>query len=88
MGANVAFYRVTPSGDKQLVAGGTSDSKGRFAIVQVPQEQLSLEVSYIGYQNYQKSLTITAGIDLGVIRLEEDAHLLEVVVVELSLIHI
>ena len=82
VGANVAFYRVTPSGDKQLVAGGTSDSKGRFAIAQVPQEQLSLEVSYIGYQNYQKSLTITAGIDLGVIRLEEDAHLLEVVVVE------
>ena len=82
VGANVAFYRVTPSGDKQLVAGGTSDSKGRFAIAQVPQEQLSLEVSYIGYQNYQKNLTITAGIDLGVIRLEEDEHLLEVVVVE------
>ena len=82
VGANVAFYRVTPSGDKQLVAGGTSDSKGHFAIAQVPQEQLSLEVSYIGYQNYQKSLTITAGIDLGVIRLEEDAHLLEEVVVE------
>ena len=66
VGANVAFYRLTPSGDKQLVAGGTSDGKGRFAIAQVPQEQLSLEVSYIGYQNYQKSLTITAGIDLGI----------------------
>ncbi|WP_297123055.1 TonB-dependent receptor [uncultured Porphyromonas sp.] len=82
VGANVAFYRLTPSGDKQLVAGGMSDGKGRFTIAQVPQEQLSLEVSYIGYQNYQKSLTITAGIDLGIIQLEEDAHLLEVVVVE------
>ena len=82
VGANVALYRHTPSGERQLVAGGTSDSQGHFSIAQVPLGQLSLEVSYIGYQSYQDDLTITAGLDLGVIQLEEDAHLLEVVVVQ------
>lgn len=82
VGANVALYRHTPSGERQLVAGGTSDSQGRFSIVQVPLGQLSLEVSYIGYQSYQDDLTITEGLNLGVIHLQEDAHLLEVVVVQ------
>ena len=82
VGANIALYRHTPSGERQLVAGGTSDSQGRFSIVQVPLGQLSLEVSYIGYQSYQDDLTITAGLNLGVIHLQEDAHLLEVVVVQ------
>lgn len=82
VGANIALYRHTPSGERQLVAGGTSDSQGRFSIVQVPLWQLSLEVSYIGYQSYQDDLTITAGLNLGVIHLQEDAHLLEVVVVQ------
>ena len=48
VGANVALYRYTLSGERQLVAGGTSDSRGRFSIAQVPLGQLSLEVSYIG----------------------------------------
>ena len=82
VGANVTLYRHTPSGERQLVAGGTSDSRGRFSIAQVPLGQLSLEVSYIGYQNYQDDLTITAGLNLGVIHLQEDAHLLQVVVVQ------
>lgn len=82
VGANIALYRHTPSGERQLVAGGTSDSQGRFSIVQVPLGQLSLEVSYIGYQSYQDDLTITAGLNLGVIHLQEDAYLLEVVVVQ------
>ena len=82
VGANIALYRHTPSGERQLVAGGTSDSQGHFSIVQVPLGQLSLEVSYIGYQSYQDDLTITAGLNLGVIHLQEDAHLLEVVVVQ------
>lgn len=82
VGANITLYRHTPSGERQLVAGGTSDSQGRFSIVQVPLGQLSLEVSYIGYQSYQDDLTITAGLNLGVIHLQEDAHLLEVVVVQ------
>ena len=82
VGANVALYRHTPSGERQLVAGGTSDSQGRFSIAQVPLGQLSLEVSYIGYQSYQDDLTITAGLNLGVIHLQEDAHLLQEVVVQ------
>ena len=47
VGANVAFYRHMPSGERLLVAGGTSDSQGHFSITQVPLGQLSLEVSYI-----------------------------------------
>ena len=82
VGANVAFYRHMPSGERLLVAGGTSDSQGHFSITQVPLGQLSLEVSYIGYQSYQDDLTVAAGLNLGVIQLQEDAHLLEVVVVQ------
>lgn len=82
VGANVALYRLSSSGDKQLVAGAMSDAQGRFTIRQVPLERLALEVSYIGYKSYQDELTITSGLDLGVLQLEEDTHLLEVVVVE------
>ncbi len=78
----MAFYRHMPSGERLLVAGGTSDSQGHFSITQVPLGQLSLEVSYIGYQSYQDDLTVAAGLNLGVIQLQEDAHLLEVVVVQ------
>lgn len=82
VGANVALYRLSSSGDKQLVAGAMSDAQGRFTIHQVPLERLALEVSYIGYKSYQDELTVTSGLNLGVLQLEEDTHLLEVVVVE------
>lgn len=82
VGANVALYRQTNTGPGRLVAGATSDAMGGFAIRQVPLGTYTLDVTYIGYLDYRSELQVSSQLDLGVIKLRENAQLLGEVVVQ------
>ncbi|MCL2133056.1 MAG: outer membrane beta-barrel protein [Bacteroidales bacterium] len=79
-----ATVALTKASDQQLVSATTTDKFGAFEFKRVPQEDLVMTVSYMGYKNLQKNISSTteAVVDLGEIALEEDATRLSDVVVE------
>ena len=69
-GATVAVWTETPS-DSSLVTGTTTGPDGRFRLTDVPQQEYTLRVSYVGYENQRLPGTAPAadGRNLGTIRL-------------------
>ena len=65
-GATVVLSNATVS------QGGITDGDGNFSISLETKGTYDLEVRFIGFAVYQKSLDIAADYDLGTIRLEED----------------
>ena len=79
--ATVILTRAT---DQQLVSTVTTDNTGAFEFKRVPQGNLVLTISYMGYHNLQRSLSSSseAIVNLGVISMLENATRLSDVVVE------
>lgn len=72
------------SADSTFVSGTISNENGLFAITDAKPGESLVEVTYIGYKKYTKSLFIGSNsefIDLGAILLEEDVQQLSEVVV-------
>lgn len=69
--------------EDQVIAGGISETNGRFSIRTSP-GTYQLEISFIAYQTYTSEITIKPGdnLDLGDITLVSDAMNLQEVVVE------
>ena len=80
-GANVVLRR--PSDGSALVTSATNDS-GRFLLTRVRPGAYVLEVSYLGYATLTEDVTIAESgpVDLGVLRLTQEAILLSEVTVE------
>lgn len=71
--------------DSTFAAGTVSNDEGRFQMEKVKPGEYYLEISSIGYAAYRKSLFIGSNseyLDLGVLKLAEDAQLLDEVVIE------
>lgn len=67
----------------KVLKGASSDKDGRFTISEVKKSGYILAVTYIGYKDYSRNISIeNQDIDLGKIRLEEDATQLGDVLVE------
>jgi hypothetical protein len=54
-----------------------SDSLGRFQIVKVTPGRYAITIRYLGYETYEDSITVTANTDLGTIRLQSAALMLD-----------
>lgn len=69
--------------NKKIITGGITDENGVFTIKDLPKGKSILEVQYIGFKMYSKTLNITNKqiIDLGTITLEEDSAQLNEIVV-------
>ncbi len=65
---------------KKLITGGITNESGAFTIKNIPNGNNTLEVQFIGYKTYTKSITVSKSnknIQLGTIQLEEDSTTLE-----------
>lgn len=59
--------------DSAQVDGIISDFDGNFEIQDVPEGEYIFKVQYLGYQNYFRLIQATDNLDLGTIRLREEA---------------
>ena len=79
IGATVQLKSLT---DTAFSGGTVTDMDGRFTL-QAPQGGYRLTVSYIGTQPFEQRVTVLNGpVALGVIRLKDDVHVLEDVLVQ------
>ncbi|SEB40871.1 Outer membrane receptor proteins, mostly Fe transport [Tenacibaculum sp. MAR_2009_124] len=65
---------------KKLITGGITNENGAFLIKNIPNGNSILEVQFIGYKTYTKSITVSKknkNIQLETIQLEEDSTTLE-----------
>ncbi len=70
--ANVALTTL----DGAIVTGGITDDKGNFNLQAKP-GVYKVIISFLGYTNFEKEITVNTSINLGVITLKEDANILE-----------
>ena len=72
---------VLDSVDSTFVKGGVTDFEGSFTLSGIPQGNMILRVSSIGYETFTKRFTVTNNTDLGVMKLYKGAISLDEVVV-------
>ena len=72
---------VLDSVDSTFVKGGVTDFEGSFTLPGIPQGNMILRVSSIGYETFTKRFTVTNNTDLGVMKLYKGAISLDEVVV-------
>jgi hypothetical protein len=70
--------------DSSLVNFGVSDSKGFFEIRNVSKGEYELRITFLGYQNFSKRISVdgTATVEVGRIRLEPKTKQLDEVVIQ------
>ena len=62
---------------KQLITGATTNTDGSFEINLKKPQKVLLTISFIGYINYNKELSVSKSIHLGSLILKEDSTILE-----------
>ena len=73
-----AGVRLLNPGDSALIIGQMTDSTGTFLLKDIKPGKYILNVSSIGYNNYNQNLTIVdKDIQLGMISMQEDARMLQ-----------
>lgn len=77
----IAFANViVQNNEGTLITGTITDEKGEFEIlIKEVNYPLTIEISFIGYQNWKKEFISIANYDLGTITLLEDINELETV---------
>lgn len=79
--ANVQLFDAKTN--KPLAIGGTTDEQGYFTLVDVPDGNYILRITSIGSIDQERPLKVSgANVDVGELRLADDAKLLQEVVVE------
>ena len=68
----------------ELVKGEVADAGGSFVVVDIDSGEYLISITSVGYEGFQKSLTLTTDHDLQDIILEETSELLEEIVVSAS----
>jgi hypothetical protein len=70
--------------DSKVITGGITDESGAFTVLKIPEGNIIVDITYIGYKTVTKNVTIEKGnykINLGDIYVEEDAEALDEVTV-------
>ncbi len=75
---NVGLFRVV---DSAFVSGAASDDKGVFKLQAVPNGEMLLKISAIGYELFEKPVTVKGNTDLGTMKLTAGTTRLDEVVV-------
>lgn len=69
---------------KKVLTGGITDEKGKFRIKDIPEGNSIVEVQFIGYKTFSRTVSISSkerNVNLGTIALKEDSAQLDEVVV-------
>ncbi|MBK8042746.1 MAG: carboxypeptidase-like regulatory domain-containing protein [Haliscomenobacter sp.] len=81
----MATVMLLQAADSVLSTFGMTDDKGTFSLPKTSKGKYILQISYLGFQNYQKPIEINGideTIDVGMVNLEEQSELLSEVVVQ------
>jgi len=65
---------------KKIITGGITDDNGLFSIKNIPEGNSIVEVQFIGYKTFSKSISVnrkSSKVNLGTISLEEDSTTLD-----------
>ncbi|MBC9797641.1 carboxypeptidase-like regulatory domain-containing protein, partial [Sinomicrobium weinanense] len=77
----VAYANVVLQGDEgKLIAGTITDERGNFEII-ADNGIYTLLISFMGYKDYKKEITLNGDISVGEIRLQENVGQLDEVVI-------
>ena len=72
-----AAVKLVTANDSSFVAGTTTDIDGKFSLTGVKAGKYLLAVSYIGYADLEKPVTVgSSNLRLGVLSLKEASHML------------
>ncbi len=72
-----AAVKLITASDSSFVKGVTTDLDGKFSIADVKAGKYIVQISYIGYADYEKNVTVAnTNVRLGQIDLRESSHLL------------
>ena len=72
-----AAVKLVTANDSSFVAGTTTDIDGKFSLTGVKAGKYLLTVSYIGYADLEKPVTVgSSNLRLGVLSLKEASHML------------
>ncbi|MBL4745228.1 MAG: TonB-dependent receptor [Flavobacteriaceae bacterium] len=75
---------VIKDAQNKIITGGITGDNGNFIIKKIPRGKTLIEIQYIGYKTYKKTIVIstkTGAIKLGTIVLEESSALLDAVLI-------
>ena len=61
---------LVPVSDTAQKLGAVTDLDGNFSVQNLPAAQYQLRISYVGFQNYMRTLNVADNIDLGAIKLK------------------
>ena len=81
----MATVMLLQAKDSVLSTFGMSDDKGAFALQKTSKGEYILQITFLGYQNFQKAVSITGmeeSIEIGDVKLDEQSELLSEVVVQ------
>lgn len=71
---------LTPQGSQKLVAGGTTDSDGKFHLQNVKYGSYTLTLTYVGYKTQTKTVTLSAknsNVSFAALYMAEDATMIK-----------
>ncbi len=81
VGATAVLYKFPDTAT--IYKGASADLDGKFTMTDVAKGRYNLRISYIGYNQYDKEVTIAnKSVDIGIIKLIENAKLLNEVQIE------
>ncbi len=75
---------VIKSINDETITGGITDEQGKFEITKIPEGKFSVEIQYIGFKKVKQEFELSRSnnkIDLGTIKLSEEANNLEEVTI-------
>ena len=79
---NIAYANVTVTDENNnIITGVTTDDDGLFSL-KVTSGDYKIIVSYLGYKNWTKQISVQKNIDLGTILIQEDSESLDEVVIK------
>ncbi len=81
----MATVMLLQAADSVLSTFGMTDDKGAFSLPKTTKGKYILQISYLGFQNFQKAIEINGideTIDVGMVKMEEQSELLSEVVVQ------
>ncbi|AFL79866.1 hypothetical protein Aeqsu_0352 [Aequorivita sublithincola DSM 14238] len=81
--ATVPFANITVTNNDEIITGTITDDNGLFTLKIVPGNYI-LTISFIGYTNVEKAISVEKDIDLGTIILQEDAESLNEIVLKVE----
>lgn len=73
-----AAVKLLTAKDSTFVSGITSDINGKFTVSNIKAGRYIISISYIGYSNYEKTITVgKTNLNLGEISIKESSQLLD-----------